>query len=86
MIITAATLAPQLCCSQPWTGFSARIGLVRVLVTNGHATSGGTGPGVVEVPLAEAEAIVAQCHGRVLGPAGSEGDPAQLARQRGVTN
>jgi transposase InsO family protein len=29
VIITAATLAPQLCCSQPWTGFSARTTVLR---------------------------------------------------------
>jgi len=43
--------------------------LVRVHVSNAHRTSGGAGPGVVEVPLDEAEAVVARRHGRILGPA-----------------
>jgi hypothetical protein len=60
--------------------------LVRVLVTNGHRTSGGTGPGMVEIPLAEATLIEQHHHGRILGPAGSEGDPIAQARQRGVSN
>jgi hypothetical protein len=61
--------------------------LVRVLVTNGHATSGGPGPGVVEIPLAEASSIVARKYGRILGP---DEDPADLGRTRryseGVSN
>ena len=37
----------------------AGTGLVRVLMANGHRTSGGTGPGVVEVPPDEAARLVA---------------------------
>jgi hypothetical protein len=59
--------------------------LLRVLLGNGHQTSGGTGPGVVEVPLAEASAIVAHHHGRILADGEQPGDLA--ARQaRGVSN
>jgi hypothetical protein len=61
-------------------------GLVRVHVTNGHRTSGGTGPGVVTIPLAEASLIEQNHHGRILGPAGSEGDPAARAARLGKTN
>ena len=61
--------------------------LVRVHVSNGHRTSGGPGPGVVEVPLAEAQAIVQARHGRILGPDEQPGDLAQTSRiRRGVTN
>jgi hypothetical protein len=60
--------------------------LVRVHVSNGHRTSGGTGPEIVTVPADEARAIVARRHGRILGPAGSEGDPEAARRARGVTN
>jgi hypothetical protein len=60
--------------------------LVRVHVSNAHRTSGGTGPGTFELPADEAERIVQARHGRILGPAGSEGDPTAFQRQRGVSN
>ena len=60
--------------------------LVRIHLANGHRTSGGDGPGEVEVPRDEAERIVQARHGRILGPAGSEGDPEAARRARGVTN
>ncbi len=61
--------------------------LVRVLVTNGHATSGGPGPGVVEVPEAEAAAIVANRHGRILDSGEEPGDLGKTRRHTdGVTN
>jgi hypothetical protein len=62
---------------------------VRVLLQNGHRASDGTqGPwAVAEVPPEEAAAIVANRHGRILGPGE---DPADQARTRrfshGVTN
>jgi len=58
--------------------------LVRVHVTNAHVTSGGTGPGVVTVPLAEANDLVARRYGRILAP---DEDPAGSSRiRRGVSN
>jgi hypothetical protein len=62
---------------------------VRVLLQNGHQASDGTqGPwAVAEVPVAEANAIVANRHGRILGP---DEDPADQRKTRrhahGVTN
>lgn len=53
--------------------------LVRVLVTNGHATSGGSGPGVVEVPPDEASSIADRRYGRILGP---DEDPADIGKNR----
>ena len=58
--------------------------LVRVHVTNSHATSGGTGPGVVEIPLAEARQLVARHHGRILAPDEEPGDHPR--HRRGVSN
>lgn len=60
--------------------------LVRIYVSNGHRTSGGTGPGVVEVPLDEAQSLVARRFGRVLGPGEHEGELAARQALRGVTN
>jgi hypothetical protein len=62
-------------------------GKVRVLLGNSHQTSGGTGPGVVEVPADEAARIVANRHGRILGP-GEEPDDLGATRRirHGVTN
>jgi hypothetical protein len=61
--------------------------LVRIYVVNGHRTSAGAGPGVVELPAEEASAIVARKYGRILGP---DEDPADLGRTRryaaGVSN
>jgi hypothetical protein len=61
--------------------------LVRIYVVNGHRTSAGTGPGVFELPLSEAQYIVACRYGRILGP---DEDPADLGRTRrfseGVSN
>jgi hypothetical protein len=60
---------------------------VRVHVTNGHLTSGGPGPGVVEVPADEAAAIVSMRHGRILGP-GEQPDGLAATRRmsHGVSN
>lgn len=61
--------------------------LVRVLVTNGHSTSGGPGPGVVEVPPDEAGRIAANRHGRILGPDEDAGELGTSPRmRRGVSN
>jgi hypothetical protein len=61
----------------------------RVLLHNGHIASDGTQGlwAVAEVPLAEAAAIVARRHGRILADGEQPGDLAQTARiARGVTN
>jgi hypothetical protein len=60
--------------------------LLRVHVANGHMTSGGQGPGEVTVPRSEAKLLERFRHGRILGPAGSEGDPAASRTARGVSN
>ena len=61
--------------------------LVRVLLGNGHRTSGGAGPGVVEVPPDEAGRIVANRHGRILGPDEDAGELGKTRRQaHGVSN
>jgi hypothetical protein len=61
--------------------------LVQVYVTNGHRTSGGPGPGVVEIPADEAARVVANRHGRILQPGEQAGDLGRSPQQiRGVTN
>jgi hypothetical protein len=60
---------------------------VRVYVTNAHQTSGGQGPGVVEIPAAEAAAIVSMRHGRVLADGEHPDDLGRSPKHiRGVTN
>jgi hypothetical protein len=60
--------------------------LVRVHVANSHQTSGGKGPGEVVIPLYEAKRLERDRHGRILGPAGTGGDPAAGRKARGVAN
>jgi hypothetical protein len=61
--------------------------LVRVYVSNGHRTSGGTGPGTFELPADEADRIVQARHGRILGPDEQPGEAAATRRHaHGVTN
>ena len=59
---------------------------MRVHVANSHMTSGGQGPGEVTIPLYEAKRLERDRHGRILGPAGTGGDPAARRMARGVSN
>ena len=60
---------------------------VRVYVTNGLQTSAGPGPGVLDLPEDEASSIVANRHGRILGPGEDPADQAKTRRHaHGVTN
>ena len=82
----SASAERQLAARRPRDSADPEQQLVRVHVANAHMTSGGQGPGEVTIPLYEAKRLERSRHGRILGPAGSEGDPAAGRKARGVTN
>lgn len=65
--------------------------LVRVYLSNAHRTSGGTGPGVVVIPKAEAAPLVQSRFAQILGPAAEDeatgvATPAPALAHRAVAN
>jgi hypothetical protein len=61
--------------------------LVRIYVVNGHRTSAGCGPGVMQLPADEAASIVARRYGRILSEDEQPGDLGRTRRYvEGVSN